>query len=33
MCKSKNNQLDAQIKSVIIRLKLQISKQFQRIWR
>ena len=32
MCKSKNNQLDAQRKSVIIRLKLQISKQFQRIW-
>ncbi len=27
MCKSKNNQLDAQRKSVIIRLKLQISKQ------
>lgn len=28
MCKSKNNQLDAQRKSVIIRLKLQISKRF-----
>ena len=31
MCKSKNNQLDAQRKSVIIRLKLQVSKRFHTI--
>ena len=31
MCKSKNNQLDAQRKSVIIRLKLYVSKRFHTI--